>query len=137
MYGYNTDSFDFDYVVKRCRILGILEYFYSGVSRHRDIPCFSKKEIFSSGAYGDSEYNRVYIPGRLNYDLLIHYKRGMVKYASYKLDNIAKEILGDQKNDMNMNDLFRSFESGTPEEVRTVAEYCVQDTELLQRLVDK
>ena len=61
----------------------------------------------------------------------------MVKYASYKLDNIAKEILGDQKNDMNMNDLFRSFESGTPEEVRTVAEYCVQDTELLQRLVDK
>lgn len=79
----------------------------------------------------------MYVPGRLNYDLLIHYKRGMKKYASYKLDNIANEILGEGKHDVSARDIFKCYERGTPKDIRYIGLYCIQDTELLQKLVDK
>ena len=137
LYGYNTDCFDFEYLVKRCSILGMKKDLLRGLSRSKDLECVLKKEQFSSSAYGDSEFNRLYIPGRLNYDLLIHYKRGMKKYSSYKLDNIAHEILGERKNDVEVKSIFKSYESGIPEEIKKIGEYCIQDTVLLQNLVDK
>jgi len=137
MYTYNGDSFDCVYLQKRAIILGLESYVLSHLSRLSDIPAIIKKEYFSSSAYGDSEYNRMYIPGRLNYDLLIHYKRGMKKYASYKLDHIASEILNEGKHDVTAKDIFKYYETGDPKLIKTIGEYCVQDTELLQKLVDK
>ncbi len=137
LYGYNTDCFDFEYLLKRSNLLGIKKQVLKGLSRSEELECVLKREQFSSSAYGDSEYNRLYIPGRLNYDLLIHYKRGMKKYSSYKLDNIAHEILGERKNDIEVKSIFKSYESGKPEEIKNIAEYCIQDTVLLQKLVDK
>lgn len=137
LYGYNTDCFDFEYLVKRSNILGLKRNLIKGLSRSDDIDCVLKKEQFSSSAYGDNEYSRLYIPGRLNYDLLIHYKRGMKKYSSYKLDNIAYEILGERKNDVEVKAIFKSYETGDPSEIKTIGEYCIQDTVLLQKLVDK
>ena len=96
-----------------------------------------KREYFSSSAYGDSEFNRIYIPGRLNYDLLIHYKRGMKKYSSYKLDNIASEVLKENKHDVSAKEIFDYYQGGDPDKIKQIAEYCVQDTALLQKLVDK
>ena len=40
-------------------------------------------------------------------DLLIHYKRGMKKYSSYKLDFIAGEILNESKHDVSAKDIFK------------------------------
>lgn len=148
-YTYNGDSFDCMYLVERAELLGLVTskrsgsktvkdgYLLKKLSRMTSRTADIKKEYFSSSAYGDSEYNRVYIPGRLNYDLLIHYKRGMKKYASYKLDNIASEILGQNKNDVSVKDIFDFYQRGSPEEICKIAEYCIQDTALLQRLVDK
>jgi DNA polymerase elongation subunit (family B) len=73
----------------------------------------------------------------LNYDLLIHYKRGMKKYPSYKLDYIANEILKEGKHDVSAKEIFGYYEAGTPEKIKHIGVYCVQDTELLQKLVDK
>lgn len=137
LYGYNTDCFDFEYMLKRCNLLGMKKRLLLGLSRSEDLECLLKREQFSSSAYGDSEYSRMYIPGRLNYDLLIHYKRGMKKYSSYKLDNIANEILGEGKNDIEVKSIFKSYESGDPEEIMKIGRYCLKDTELLQKLVDK
>ena len=148
-YTYNGDSFDCMYLVERAELLGLVTskrtgtktykdgYLLKKLSRMTSKAADIKKEYFSSSAYGDSEFNRVYIPGRLNYDLLIHYKRGMKKYASYKLDNIASEILGQNKHDVSAKDIFDFYQRGSPEEIKTIGEYCIQDTALLQRLVDK
>jgi len=148
-YTYNGDSFDCMYLVERAELLGLVTskrtgtktykdgYLLKKLSRMTSKAADIKKEYFSSSAYGDSEFNRVYIPGRLNYDLLIHYKRGMKKYASYKLDNIASEILGQNKHDVSAKDIFDFYQRGSPEEICKIGEYCIQDTALLQRLVDK
>jgi len=148
-YTYNGDSFDCMYLVERAELLGLVTskrtgtktykdgYLLKKLSRMTSKAADIKKEYFSSSAYGDSEFNRVYIPGRLNYDLLIHYKRGMKKYASYKLDNIASEILGQNKHDVSAKDIFDFYQRGSPEEICKIGLYCIQDTAFLQRLVDK
>ena len=148
-YTYNGDSFDCMYLIERAKMYKLVietgmgrsktqsGYLLQKLSRLTSTPAEIKKEYFSSSAYGDSEYNRVYIPGRLNYDLLIHYKRGMKKYSSYKLDFIANEILAEGKHDVSAKDIFKFYERGTPEDIKLIGEYCIQDTELLQNLVDK
>ena len=148
-YTYNGDSFDCMYLTERAVLLGLLNvktygtktkksgYFFKMLSRMTETEADIKKEVFSSSAYGDSEFNRIYIPGRLNYDLLIHYKRGMKKYSSYKLDSIASEILKENKHDVSAKELFDYYQQGDPEKIKLIAEYCIQDTALLQKLVDK
>ena len=137
IYTYNGDSFDWMYLTQRCDLLGIKDYLFRNLSRLNTFDAEIKKEFFSSSAYGDNEYNRVYIPGRLNYDLMIHYKRGMKKYSSYKLDSIAYEILNETKHDVSVKEIFQYYKDGCPDKIRKIGEYCLQDTHLLQKLVDK
>ena len=137
IYTYNGDSFDWMYITERADLFGLKDYMFTNLSRLHSFNSVIKREFFSSSAYGDSEFNRVYIPGRLNYDLLIHYKRGMKKYSSYKLDFIAGEILNEKKHDVTAKDIFKYYESGCPEKIKTIGLYCLQDTALLQKLVDK
>jgi DNA polymerase elongation subunit (family B) len=139
-YTYNGDSFDCVYLTKRATMLGIEKYLLKNLSRLQDIECkcdIKKPEFFSSSAYGDSEFFRMYIPGRLNYDLLIHFKRGMKKYSSYKLDFIANEILKQGKHDVSAKEIFKYYESNNPKLLKKIGEYCLEDTHLLQKLVDK
>ena len=148
-YTYNGDSFDCIYLIERAVLCGLAskkksgsKTVYSGsilsvLSRLTIKQAEIKEEYFSSSAYGDSKFNRIYIPGRLNYDLLIHYKRGMKKYSSYKLDNIASEVLKQNKHDVSAKDMFNLYERGLPEDIKRIGEYCIQDTVLLQKLVDK
>jgi DNA polymerase elongation subunit (family B) len=148
-YTYNGDSFDCMYLIERAKLLNLVTSrvignktvlsgdFLSNLSRLTIKQAEIKKEYFSSSAYGDSEFNRIYIPGRLNYDLLIHYKRGMKKYSSYKLDNIASEVLKKNKLDVSAKDIFNLYERGLPQDIKRIGEYCIVDTELLQQLVDK
>lgn len=139
MYTYNGDTFDCRYLIERAKLphINLSEYIKEKLTRVSDIPVIIKKETFSSSAYGDSDYIRFYIPGRLNYDLLTHYKRGMKKYPSYKLDFIASEILKEGKHEVTAKDIFKFYEDGSPDKILKIALYCIQDTELLQRLVDK
>ncbi len=136
MYTYNGDSFDCNYIWVRARQLGLEEYFLAGVSRLSGVPCVFRKEAFSSAAYGDSDVNRLYIPGRLNYDLMIHFKRGQIKYPKYSLDYIASTLLGETKCDVSVSEIFSFYREGIPDRIREVGMYCVQDTRLLQKLVD-
>lgn len=137
MYTYNGDTFDCRYLFERAKIYGIETYLLDKLSRLTNVPAQKKLEVFSSSAYGDSDFVRFYIPGRLNYDLLIHYKRGMKKYSSYKLDNIANEVLKEGKNNVSVKDIFEFYKNGNPDEIKKIGEYCLKDTELLQQLVDK
>lgn len=137
LYTYNGDRFDCKYIIERAKIYNIQEYVFNRLSRLQYTSSYVKLETFSSSAYGDSDYYRLYIPGRLNYDLLIHYQRGIKKYPSYRLDYIANEIIGEGKHDLDAKTMFQYYYDGTPEKIRTIAEYCIVDTSLLQKLVDK
>ncbi len=135
-YTYNGDNFDNFYLVERSKLLGIEQYFLSGMSRLTNVQAILKKEFFSSSAYGDSEFFRLYSPGMLGYDLLIHFKRGMKKYSSYKLDNIAYLLMGKNKNPVTVKEIFDFYANGNPDEIRCILDYCMVDTSLLIDLVD-
>jgi DNA polymerase elongation subunit (family B) len=137
MYTYNGDTFDCMYLYERAKLYGIEPTLKRDLSRSKITEVAVKKETFSSSAYGDSDFLRFYIPGRLNYDLLIHYKRGMKKYPSYKLDYIANEILKEGKHEVSAKEIFSYYREGRPEQIKCIGEYCIQDTELLQKLVDR
>lgn len=139
LYSYNGDAFDFDYLYKRCELHGkdFLSKYLKTLSRLKTHSCILKQENFSSSAYGDTNFSRLYITGRLNYDLLVHYKRGMKKYDSYKLDYIANEILKEGKHEVSAKEIFKFYEEGDPKKLSIIGHYCIQDTHLLQKLVDK
>lgn len=131
LYTYNGDSFDFRYLHVRGGAL------LDRLSRLKSVNSSLVKEDFNSSARGDNEFYRMYIPGRLNYDLLVHYKNGLKNYVNYKLNTIAEAVLGDKKHNVSAKQIFDYYDSGDPVLIRTIGEYCIQDTALLQRLVDR
>lgn len=135
IYSYNGNMFDDNYIWKRCEMLHLTRDL-GKLSRLEDYPAKIKAASFSSSAYGTSEYNRLDIPGVLNYDILITIRRDF-KENSYKLDNISEKYLGEKKNDVSPIDIFKAYESGHPDEIKKIASYCIQDTRLPQMLVDK
>ncbi|KAJ3347360.1 DNA-directed DNA polymerase delta [Allomyces javanicus] len=137
IYSYNGDQFDWSYLFKRAEKLGIARTF-GDMSRIKDFQCKIKKDTFSSSAYGFNNYERIdNMPGRLPLDVLIFVTRGFETFESYKLDHIAEKKLGQRKDDVSPKEIFRSFASGSPAKITKVAQYCVQDTALVQLLVSK
>jgi DNA polymerase delta subunit 1 len=74
--------------------------------------------------------------GRYIFDLFHEVKREK-KLDSYKLDFVAETYLGDHKIDMSPKEMFRRFREEDPVKLREVAEYCIKDTILPHRLLDK
>ena len=134
LYQYNGDMFDCNYMCVRADKLKIKNEF-SGTSRLLDYPSELKESTFSSSAYGTSNYKRLTIPGRINFDIMIFIKRDF-KENSYKLDNISEKYLGEKKNDVKVIDIFKAYETGIPKDIKKIGEYCIQDTLLPQKLVD-
>lgn len=134
LYQYNGDMFDCNYMYTRANNLGILDKFLE-TSRLLDTPSSLKDSSFSSSAYGTSNYKRLVIPGRINFDILIFMKREY-KENSYKLKNISSKYLGDTKDDIDVIEIFKAYESGDSDQIARIAHYCVVDTLLPQRLVD-
>lgn len=135
LYTYNGDGFDCDYLVSRAKMLKI-DAEFTQLGRIEGEESIIKKETFSSGAYGTRHYKRLKIPGRINFDVLIYILREK-KLVSYKLDDVAKKFLKETKHSVSPADIFNFFQEGSPEKIRTIAEYCIQDTMLPQRLMDK
>lgn len=133
-YHWNGDKFDWRYLYKRAEVVGCLKEF-SKLGRTEE-ECPLKHESFESSAYGYNEYDRIYPPGRVNFDVMVNIKREQ-KLESYKLDSVAEEFLGENKHPVSPQEMFETFDSGDPDRMKTVAHYCIQDTKLPQRLMDK
>lgn len=132
--GYNIWKFDLDYIYKRAEKLGIEHQL--NINRYRDVPSIQYKAKFSSSAYGDNEYDMVTSKGRMQIDLLEVFKREH-KLVKYSLNAVSEHFLGDKKVDMPIPEMFDRFESGSAEDMRMIGEYCVKDTELPLRLMNK
>jgi DNA polymerase elongation subunit (family B) len=135
IYGYNSDSFDCWYLWKRAELLNIIEPFKE-ISRLYKKPAKLEEKSFASSGRGTTEFRRLDIPGRINFDILIFIKIEY-KLISYKLNDVSKLYLHDNKVDMNIKEMFKMFDKGDPDDIKLITDYCIKDTCLPQKLVDK
>ena len=133
--GWNIFGFDMEYIMKRAELNSCGSSFFN-LSKLRDYSCKMVYKKLSSSALGDNDLKLVPIPGRFVFDLFHEVKKGY-KLDSYKLDNVSKLYLGDQKIDMPAKEMFARFVEEDPVKLREVAEYCIKDTLLPHRLLSK
>lgn len=136
LYQYNGDQFDGNYIYARAGINGCRDEFLEGIGKTVYSQGSLVENKFSSSAYGSSNFKRLCMPGRINFDILIYIKREY-KENSYKLDYIAEKYVGQNKNPMTAQMMFEIFKEGNPDKIADVCRYCLVDTLLPQKLVDK
>jgi len=133
--GWNIFGFDLEYIVKRAIVTQCNPIFFQ-MSKLRGYNCEIVRKKLSSSALGDNDLKLVSMPGRFIFDLFHEVKKGY-KLDSYKLDNVSKLYLGDNKIDMPPKEMFARFKEGDPVKLREVAEYCIKDTLLPHKLLSK
>jgi len=72
--------------------------------------------------------------GRVHVDQFSFFKNSLFRLNDYKLNSVAKHFLKVSKYDMPYKQLFEDYESGDPDKRRKIADYGVQDSDLLRRL---
>ena len=135
LYTYNGDSFDCMYLYTRSIVNGIENEFLN-FGKVKDQLCSLKKSTFTSSARGTTDFERLLIPGRINFDLFIFIKMTYTE-NSYKLDDIAEKYIGENKHEVSPREMFDWYASGDPNLIEKLGRYCIQDTVLLQKLVDQ
>lgn len=133
--GWNIFGFDMEYIYKRAQINRCHhEFFNLGKLKDTESELIIKK--LSSSALGDNLLKLLPMPGRFIFDMFHEVKKGY-KLDSYKLDNVSKLYLGDQKIDMAPKEMFARYREEDPVKLMEVAEYCIKDTLLPHRLMKK
>lgn len=131
--GYNIWGFDLWYLHVRASMSDATEFFELGrlIGKESEL----KAASFSSGAYGDSDYQMVDTFGRFQIDLLVIMKREH-KLTSYSLNAVSEHFLKDKKVDMPYKLMFEKYK-GTSADRCEIAIYCVKDTDLPLALINK
>lgn len=133
--GYNIFGFDFSYIHTRAQeVMGDTRAFMR-LGRIRGRPCEFKQAMLSSSALGDNVLKYIMMEGRVLIDVMKVVQRDH-KLDSWKLDNVAHHFLGLNKHDISPNDIFR-LQKGSAADRRVIAEYCVQDCALCNKLIMK
>tara|TARA_B110000977_G_scaffold28977_1_gene37460 strand:+ start:593 stop:3364 length:2772 start_codon:yes stop_codon:yes gene_type:complete len=135
MTGWNIFGFDLEYIYKRAIKVGCSRTFFN-LGRFKNEESEMVYKRLSSSALGDNMLKLLPMSGRFIFDLFHEVKKGY-KLDSYKLNNVSKHYLGDQKIDMSPKEMFARFAEGDPVKLRDVAEYCIKDTLLPHRLVKR
>lgn len=130
---YNGDAFDWPYLFDRARVLGILEEFCVILSRDAERKAYIRKATFTSRAKGTRSDFEVVIEGRFTVDL---YKviQDAMKLRSFTLGNVAKDVLGDSKVEMDYQ-LIPVYQAGTPEQRAHLCYYCWYDADLCRKIM--
>lgn len=131
--GYNICNFDFPYLLNRAITLRLERFPYFGrLKRSRQEV---KDAVFSSRAYGTHESKTVNIEGRMQLDLFQFIQREY-KLRSYTLNAVSSHFLGEQKEDV-PHSIITELQNGTVETRRRLAVYCLKDSYLPLRLMEK
>lgn len=133
--GYNIYGFDMKYIYERAREVGVDRAMMKALSRRTDAPARFVEKRLSSSALGDNVFWLITMPGRVVVDLMKVVMRDH-KLESYKLDNVAFHFTGEKKRDVSPKDIFR-LHAGDAADRAVVADYCVQDCELCNMLLEK
>lgn len=132
--GYNIDGFDFKYIFDRAKSLALEEEFYQ-FTRELGRKATLKSTFFASAATGTREDYELVCEGRFAMDTMKFVKTFM-KFRSYSLANVSKELLGDTKVDMPYK-LIPEYQAGTDEQRAHLAYYCWKDAKLCFDILEK
>lgn len=94
-----------------------------------------RNTVFQSSAYGKHENIQTTIDGRITFDMIQHIRREY-KLSSYSLNSVSAHFLGQQKEDVH-HSVIADLQRGTADDRRRLALYCLKDSFLPQRLMDK
>jgi len=120
--GYNIFGFDFDYILKRCKLVlkPLPEISRSGKT-------ISYPVEWTSSAYGENFYNRVEASGRVFIDMMLLFQR--MGLGSYSLDSVSRKFLGVGKKDISHEKVWKNRSL-----IEEYAKYCIYDSVLTMRL---
>lgn len=135
MIGYNIFGFDWKYLYDRADLLKCTNHF-SKLGRITGKSCKLLNKNLSSSAMGYNELHYPLLNGRVQVDLL-PVIRTSYSLSSYKLDNVADHFMGLRKNDLPPHKIFSNYHEGKPDNIKLIAEYCIQDCVLVNNLFDK
>lgn len=145
--GYNILGFDIPYMIDRAKHNYIISEF-DKQGFHKYNHAVEKTIKWSSSAYGTQEFQYLDAEGRIFVDLLPLVKRDF-KFSNYKLQTIANYFIGESKDPLDAKGIFKCYRIGmkkdtegnfTPKARKAmgiVAKYCVQDSVLVCKLMDK
>ena len=136
--GYNTQNFDVPYVLKRAQTLKKKDARMSAVlelGRIVGSAARMKDATFSSAAFGKRESVDTQVDGRVMFDLMPYMFRNH-KLSSYSLNAVSAEFLGQQKEDVH-HSIITELQNGTDADRRRLAVYCLKDSVLVIRLMNK
>lgn len=122
--GYNSNRFDFPYLLRRADRLGLPDF--RMFSRLVNEPVVFRETVSKSKQSGSRKQTIFNCPGRIFLDLLPMAKK-TYKFASYKLKDVANELkLEVSKDDVDYDDIPTYF-FGTAEQRSTLLKYCQKD----------
>jgi DNA polymerase elongation subunit (family B) len=133
--GYNIFGFDMEYIWMRVMENNIVDDFSKGLGRNLTKKSSLIRQELSSSALGDNILNYFDLDGTVSIDVFKVMQRDH-KLDSYKLDNVAQVFLGDKKADLKPHEIFEKFK-GSSKDRCVIAEYCIQDCALVNRLLHK
>jgi DNA polymerase elongation subunit (family B) len=139
--GYNIFGFDYQYIYFRSVELGCMRSFCRTLGRIKEVSDdrvklgMYKQAKLSSSALGDNLMKYIEMEGRISIDLMKVVQREH-KLDSYKLDAVANHFMKQNKHDVSPQDIFRLYR-GDAKDRSVIADYCVQDCALCNKLMMK
>lgn len=128
--GYNTYGFDTKYVYDRAKHLGIDKEFGQMTTKLPNRRVVLKKAGFTNKQKGSNQFELPTVFGDIEIDTLKCATADIfLKLRSYKLDNVAKEVLGRQKIDVHYTEINGLHEKDSSTRKRLV-EYVNEDAVL-------
>jgi len=146
--GYNILGFDIPYMIARAKSPACCMREFSKQGFHKFAQANEKIIRWSSAAYKNQEFEYLDAEGRLFVDLLPLVRRDF-KFNNYKLKTVSEYFLGQTKDPLSVKGIFKCYRIGTKKNteggydakarkaIGIVGKYCVQDSALVVRLMDK
>ena len=146
--GYNILNFDIPYMIDRSKRPGRVNHIFDTLGFHKYNHAKEKTIVWSSSAYKNQEFKFLEAEGRLFIDLLPLVKRDF-KMDNYKLKTVSDFFIGETKDPLSVKGIFKCYRIGTKKEldgtysekakkaISIVGKYCVQDSVLVVKLMEK
>jgi DNA polymerase elongation subunit (family B) len=145
--GYNILGFDIPYLIDRAKFnMCIGEFDRQGF--HKENHATERTIKWSSSAFKNQEFQFLDAEGRLYVDLLPLVQNNY-KMNNYKLKTVSEYFIGETKDPLSVQGIFKCYRVGilkepdgtySPRSRKAMAicgKYCVQDSALVLRLMDK
>lgn len=145
--GYNILCFDIPYMIARAK-QNLCIYNFDQMGFHKFAHAKEETIKWSSSAYKNQSFEFLDADGRVFVDLLPLVRRDF-KMSNYKLKTITEYFIGETKDPLSVKGIFKCYRLGmqrnedgeytkiAKKAMGIVGKYCVQDSVLVARLMDK